>query len=188
MAFVRSALGRIVIRRIAVWRMAIACALFAQPLSASSLEEREINVGGKLVRYTLSVPDPAAPLEKTESAGPIATARRMHEHLARGEIEEAALLSNSPKRRYEVYRDYLGSVGADGFRKVFSQYLVPANAVLAEIVIGRQSLLIWKLRDLPQPAGEFFIEVDGQTYMDDVPSETRQQLRRILEEYRAGRK
>ncbi len=130
------------------------------------------------------MPDPEMPAGKTAPAGAVAISRRVHEHLARGELEEAALLSNRPKRRFEIYREYLASVGDDGFRRVFSQYLLASNRLLAEIAIGSQSLLVWKLADLPRPSGEFFIEVDGQTYMDDVPGETRRQLRRVLEQYR----
>ena len=111
----------------------------------------------------------------------------MHEHLARGEIEAAALLSNSPKRRFEIYRDYLESVGEASFRQVYSQYLDSSTKALAEIALGERRLIVWKLVGLAQSTGEFFIRIEDETYMDDVPSEDRKLLRRILETYRQQR-
>lgn len=150
------------------------------PGDAAQGTAHELDIGDRRVRYTVR-----RPLDRDES-GALATARRLHAHLARGDIEAAALLSNTPKRRYEVYKEYLESVGEEEFRKVFAQYLAPASRVLAEIAIGPQRLLIWQLDGLPAPTGEFFIEIEGRTYMDDRPSETRRQLRRILERYRAA--
>lgn len=150
---------------------------------AQATEEREIELNGRSVRYTIATPGTG--LSQADSSAAM-TARRIHEHLARGEIEQAALLSNTPKRRYEVYKDYLESVGEESFKSVFSRYLDSGNQVLAEIAIGPQRLLVWKVGGLAQPAGEFFVEIDGQVFMDDVPSETRRQLRWILERYRKG--
>jgi hypothetical protein len=36
-------------------------------------------------------------------------------------------------------------------------------------------------------AGQYFVEVEGRYLMDDVPNQTRANLRRVLEAYRAGR-
>ncbi|MDW8469734.1 MAG: hypothetical protein RML56_12930 [Burkholderiales bacterium] len=77
------------------------------------------------------------------------------------------------------------------FKRVFAQYLDPANRLLAEIAIGKHRLLVWELRAAgatPAPlAALYFVEVEGKYLLDDVPGETRALLRRLLGEMRAGR-
>lgn len=114
-------------------------------------------------------------------------ALRMLRHLADGELEAAARLSNAPERRLEVLRDYLKSVGEENFRRTFGRYFAPENPVVAEVAIGPRRLIVWDLGEAGNRlAGQFYIQVDGRFLMDDVPSSGRAQLRRILDDYRAG--
>ena len=111
----------------------------------------------------------------------------MLRHLADGEIEAAAALSNAPQRRLEVLRDYRDAIGEEAFKRVFGRYFVPENRVVAEVAYGPRRLLVWDLGEAGNRlAGQFYIEVDGRFLMDDVPSEARSQLQRILQEYRSG--
>ncbi len=169
------------------WALGAAAALCAavMPTQAGAAEEREIEIDGRPIRYTVEAPTAERPGAAANTT--LATARRLHEHLARGEIEAAALLSNSPKRRFEIYRDYHESVGEAGFRQVYAQYLDNSTQPLAEIALGERRLIVWKLAGLAQSTGEFFIRIEDEIYMDDVPSEDRQLLRRILETYRQQR-
>lgn len=118
-------------------------------------------------------------------------ARLLNLHLSTGDLEEAAVLSNAPRRRFEVLDEYRRQVGDEEFRRVFAQYLDPANRLLAEIAIGRHRLLVWELRaagESPPPvAGLYFVEVEGKFLLDDVPGETRALLRQLLIAWRAGR-
>ncbi|MCS6800273.1 MAG: hypothetical protein NZ898_17420, partial [Myxococcota bacterium] len=86
---------------------------------------------------------------------------------------------------------YRRDVGEEEFKRVFAQYLDPANRLLAEIAIGKHRLLVWELRvagATPAPlAALYFVEVEGKYLLDDVPGETRALLRRLLVEMRAGR-
>jgi hypothetical protein len=121
--------------------------------------------------------------DQSESAQP--TALRVLRLLADGEIEEAALLSNAPRRRYEVLQDYRARVGEQEFKRVYGQYLFPENRVLAELAIGPRRLVIWDLGEAGhQLAGQYFLEVNGKFLMDDVPSDERTRLRRLLDWYR----
>lgn len=120
------------------------------------------------------------------SARPVAM--RVLQHLAAGEIEPAALLSNAPRRRYEVLREYRASVGEDEFKRVFGQYFFPENRVVAEVAIGPRRLVIWDLGEAGHRlAGQYYVDVEGKFLLDDAPSEERSQLRRVLEAYRAGK-
>ena len=169
---------------------------FVGALHAQTDETRTLEVdGGGQVTYTLRKhpPDahvlrPAAELAPTSA---LDAAKLLNLHLSIGDIEEAALLSNSPRRRFEVLRDYRQSVGEEEFKRVFAQYFFPENRLLAEIGIGPHRLLIWQLKDAaPQSshlAGQYFVEVEGRYLMDDVPSDARTSLRRVLEAYRAGK-
>ena len=119
-----------------------------------------------------------------ESAQPVAT--ELLRHLAAGEIEKAALLSNAPKRRYEVLQQYLARVGADEFRRVYSQYLFPENHIVAEFAAGPRRLIIWDLGEAGHRlAAQYYVEVDGRFLMDDVPSLERARLTELLQAYRA---
>lgn len=159
-------------------RFLLALALCASAALAQS-EERTLELGnGKTLRYTL--------VDSAESASSaIGTAREVLRRLADGDIAEAAALSNSPGQRYEVLRDYRASVGEDEFKRVFAQYLDPQNRVVAEIAIGPHRLIVWDLGAAAHHvAGQYYVEVEGRFFMDDVPSETRADLRRVLQSYR----
>lgn len=114
------------------------------------------------------------------------TALTVLKHLAEGNLEQAAALSNAPKRRFEVLRDYRDTVGEEEFKRLFGRFLAPDNRLIAEVAIGPRRLLVWELADSRhQLAGQFYIEVDGKFLMDDVPSRERTELRRVLRRYRA---
>ena len=168
---------------------------FAGALHAQADETRTLEIeGGVQVVYTLRkhppdahVLSPAAVLAPTSA---LDAAKLLNLHLSTGDIEEAALLSNSPRRRFEVLMDYRQSVGEDEFKRVFTQYFFPENRLLAEIGIGSHRLLIWHLQDgaaqSSRVAGQYFVEVEGRYLIDDVPNPTRANLRRVLEAYRSG--
>ncbi|MGH9579192.1 MAG: hypothetical protein ACRD3R_17275, partial [Terriglobales bacterium] len=127
---------------------------------------------------------PAAELAPTSALN---SAKLLNLHLSTGDIEEAALLSNAPRRRFEVLQEYRQSVGDDEFKRVFAQYFYPENRLVAEIGIDRHRLLIWDLREsATRIAGQFFVEIDGRYLIDDVPSDMRTRLRWVLEAYRNG--
>jgi hypothetical protein len=177
------------------------CALLAALLVSAAAqgqteETRTLELdGGARVSYTLRtfpadshLRQPATALTPTSALN---AAKLVNLHLSAGDIEEAALLSNSPRRRFEVLRDYRESVGEEEFKRVFAQYLVPENKLFAEIAIGRHRLLIWELKEAgqnqPRLAGQYFVEVDGRYLMDDVPNDERTSLREVLEAYRSGK-
>jgi hypothetical protein len=166
---------------------------FAAALHAQTEESRALELeGGGSVAYTLRmhpadahVARPAGELAPTSA---LDAARLLNLHLSAGDIEEAALLSNAPRRRFEVLRDYRESVGEEEFKRVFTQYFDPENRLLAEIAIGRHRLLVWDLKDgATRIAGQYFVEVDGRYLVDDVPNDVRTSLRWVLEAYRAGK-
>jgi hypothetical protein len=118
-------------------------------------------------------------VDKAESAGPIA--ERILQHLAAGDIDAAAALSNAPAQRAEMLRAYRDRVGEAEFRRVFAEYA--SRPVTREVAIGDRRLLMWNLSN--HLAGQYFV-VAGDTFlMDDVPSDERTQLRRVLNAYRA---
>jgi hypothetical protein len=127
--------------------------------------------------------DPSAPDSARD------TALTVLKHLAAGELEQAAALSNAPQRRFEVLRDYRDSVGDEEFKRVFGRFLEPDNRLIAEVAIGPRRLLVWELGEAGRPlAGQFYVEVDGKFLLDDVPSRERAELRRVLRRYRAEQK
>jgi hypothetical protein len=117
------------------------------------------------------------------------TAQRLLKHLAAGDIEEAARLSNAPRQRYEALRDYRAEIGEEQFKQLFGRYFHPQNRLVAEYALGPRRLLIWDLGESAHHlAGQYYIEIDaGKFLMDDVPSEERSRLRRVLQDTRRGK-
>ena len=109
----------------------------------------------------------------------------MLRHLADGNIEEAAALSNAPQRRLEVLRNYRDSVGEEEFKRIFGRYFAPENRLIAEVALGPHRLLVWDLGEAGNRlAGQYYVEVEGRFLLDDVPSRERSELRRMLQEIR----
>jgi hypothetical protein len=118
-----------------------------------------------------------------ESARPAAL--RILKHLAAGELEAAAALSNAPQRRLEVLRGFRNAVGEEAFKQLFARYFAPENRIVMEAAIGPHRLLVWDLGEADhQLVGQYFVEVGGAFFMDDVPSAERRRLQRVLEAQR----
>jgi hypothetical protein len=114
------------------------------------------------------------------------TATRVVRSLAAGDLEGVAALSNAPQRRLEVLQEYRARVGEEEFRRVFARYL--EQPIVDEIALGRHRLVIWQLADVDgHLAGQYYVEVEGRFLLDDVPSDARARLRRVLEDYRKAR-
>ncbi len=181
------------VRPVNAWSAAAFCALalLANSALAQSYAVRTIEIEGETIQYGIRAFAPGANAvdgpAKLEPTSALDTAKLIGRHLAAGSGEDAAMLSNSPRRRFEVLRDYKDSVGEDGFKQVYAEYFDPRNQVLAEIAIGEHSLLVWHLREANRYAGQFFVRMDGRTLMDDVPSPARVRLRKLLEAVRDGR-
>ena len=174
--------------------VAFAAALtFCAPLHAQSEEKRTLELeGGGSVTYTLRIhpvdAHVARPKGELAPTTALDAAKLLNLHLSAGDIEEAALLSNAPRRRFEVLRDYRESVGEEEFKRVFAQYFYAENRLLAEIGVGKHRLLIWDLKEgATRIAGQYFVEIDGRYLVDDVPNDERTSLRWVLEAYRNGR-
>lgn len=171
----------------------LAALLLAAVAHAHGQEARTLKrEDGSSVTYTLRTYPADAHLLRPDAkplpATALDTAKLIYLHLSDGDIEQAALLSNSPKRRFEVLREYRASVGEVEFKRVFAQYFAPENRLLAEIAIDNRSLLVWDLREgASRIAGQYFVEVDGAYLIDDVPNEQRTRLRWVLDAYRSGK-
>jgi hypothetical protein len=153
-------------------------ALLLLGIAGAQAQERSLKLeGGETLTYRLVG-------ETDDSAR--GTSVRLLRLLAVGDIDAAAELSNAPARRREVLRDYLHSVGEAEFRRVFGEYA--QRRVVSEVAMGDRHLIVWDLGDAEHHlAGQYFVRVPGGFLLDDVPSEERLRLARLLRAYRAGR-
>jgi hypothetical protein len=147
-------------------------------VAGAQAQERSLKLeGGETLIYRL--------VGETDDSARGASARLLR-LLAAGNIDAAAELSNAPARRREVLRDYLRSVGEAEFRRVFGEYA--ERRVVSEVAIGDRHLIVWDLGDAQHHlAGQYFVRVPGGFLLDDVPSEERLRLARLLRAYRTGR-
>ena len=114
-----------------------------------------------------------------------AAALQLLQHLAEGNLEAAAAMSNAPQRRLEVLRAYRDKVGEEEFRRVYARYFAPENRLIAELAIGPRRLLVWELGDAGEHiSGQVYVESGGKFLLDDVPSRERTELRALLKNYR----
>ena len=141
-------------------------------------QERVLQLpSGEELRYELIEPG------SQSSAQPAAL--ELLRHLAAGDIEAAAKMSNAPQRRFEVLRDFRRAVGDDEFKRLFGRYFAPENRIHAEAAIGKRRLLVWDLGEAGnQLAGQYYVEADGKFVMDDMPNPERSKLQQVLEAYR----
>jgi hypothetical protein len=180
-------------RAFELWAVLVAGLLLAGAAQGQAEETRTLEMeGGARVDYVLRLYPAGAhlvsPGAKLIPTSALDAAKLLNLHLASGDVEEAALLSNAPRRRFEVLGEYRKEVGEEEFKRVFSRYLAAETRLVAEIAIDRHRLLIWELPQAKgQLAGQYFVEVDGNYVVDDVPNDTRTRLRWVLEAYRAGK-
>lgn len=120
-------------------------------------------------------------VDAADSARP--TAARILQHLAAGDIDAAAALSNAPQQRAELLRAYRDRVGEAEFRRVFAEYA--SRPVVREIAIGERRLVMW---DFDSRLGaQYFVRAGDAFVVDDVPSAERTELRRVFERERQQR-
>ena len=119
-----------------------------------------------------------------ESAQPVAV--QILQHLAAGEIDQAAKFSNAPERRAEVLREFRARVGEEEFKRVYSEYLAPGNRVIAEVALGPRRLLVWKLGTAgDRIVGQYYVRGDDRFLMDDERTPERAELTKALATYRS---
>ena len=147
--------------------------------------------GGERIEYVLrTFPvdanrlDPAAELAPTDA---LSAAKLVTRYLSAGRIEEASLLSNAPKARFDRLRESLAGWSAADFEHAYGRYFLPENRIVGEAAIGNHRMLMWYLKDVDHVAAYYFVEIDGRFLLDDFPSEARAKLRRVLEAFRTGR-
>ena len=90
----------------------------ATPLHAQTEQARTLELsGGGSVSYTLRTYPADAHLARPKGelapTSALDAAKLLNLYLSTGDIEEAALLSNAPRRRFEVLRDYRESIGEE---------------------------------------------------------------------------
>lgn len=115
------------------------------------------------------------------------TAKMVTRYLSEGRIEDASLLSNSPKARYARLRESFEGWTEGDFRRTYGRYFAPENRIVGEVSIDGHRLLMWHLKDTDHVAAFFLVEIEGRLLLDDVPNQTRSSLRRVLEAYRNGK-
>ena len=111
-----------------------------------------------------------------------------------GALAFTTTVAQAERSRFEELANFKNTYGDEEFKRVFAEYFDAKNSLVAEIVIGDRSLLIWQLSvpsksgtPTPYYAGQYFVAVDGRVLVDDVPNDVRTQLRWVLEAYRSGK-
>ena len=166
--------------------------LFACAPGARADEQRVLDLGnGERVGYAFRVyAADAHLLDARTELGPssaLNTAKLVTRYLSEGRIEDASLLSNSPKARYARLRESFEGWSEGDFRRAYGRYFAAENRIVGEVSIDGHRLLMWHLKDTDHVAAFFLVEIEGRVLLDDMPNQTRSSLRRVLEAYRNGK-
>jgi len=166
--------------------------LFACATGVHADEQRVLDLeSGERVGYALRAhPTDAHLLDARTDLGPssaLNTAKLVTRYLSEGRIEDASLLSNSPKARYARLRESFEGWSEGDFRRAYGRYFAPENRIVAEVSIDGHRLLMWHLKDTDHLAAFFLVEIEGRLLLDDIPNQTRANLRRVLEAFRNGK-
>ena len=174
------------------WAPSLFFLLMACALTQATAEERVLELeNGERIRYVLRTHAADAHLLDAGSAlqprTALNTAKLVTRYLAEGKIEDASLLSNAPKARYARLRESFEGWNDADFRRAYGRYFDPENRIVGEVAIDGHRLLIWHLKDTDYLAAFFLVEIEDRLLIDDVPNETRANLRRVLQAYRDGK-
>jgi len=166
----------------------MACA----PAQARAEEHRVLELeNGERIRYMLSTHAADAHLLDAETTlqprSALNTAKMVTRYLAEGKIEDASLLSNAPKARFARLRESFEGWSDADFRRAYGRYFDTENRIVGEVAIDGHRLLTWHLKDTDYLAAFFLVEIEDRLLIDDVPNETRANLRRVLQAYRDGK-
>jgi len=168
--------------------LALACA--STPAVAQEPRTLEIENGEQVRYFVRTHPADAHLFDANAVLNPdsaLNTAKLVTRYLSEGRVEDASLLSNSPKARYARLRESFVGWKEDDYRRAYGRYFDAQNRIVAEIEIEGQRLLIWYLKDTDYLAAFFLMDIEGRLLMDDVPNATRANLRRVLQAYRDGK-
>jgi hypothetical protein len=174
------------------WGPSLFFLLMACALTQAAAEERVLELeNGERIRYVLSTHTTDAHLLDAQAVlqprSALNTAKLVTRYLAEGKIEDASLLSNAPKARYARLRESFEGWSDADFRRAYGRYFDPENRIVGEVAIDGHRLLIWHLKDADYLAAFFLVEIEDRLLIDDVPNETRANLRRVLQAYRDGK-
>ena len=165
------------------------CCAYAQ-VRAQEQRTLELEDGGRVSYALLLYPANAHLMDGNAALQPssaLNTAKLVTRYLSEGRIEDASLLSNAPKARYARLRESFEGWSEADFKHAYGRYFDPENRIVGEIAIDSHRLLIWHLQDTDYLAAFFLVEIEGRLLIDDVPNETRANLRRVLQAYRDGK-
>ena len=174
------------------WGPSLFFLLMACAPAQAAAEERILELeNGERIRYVLSTHATDAHLLDAQTVlqprSALNTAKLITRYLAEGKIEDASLLSNAPKARYARLRESFEGWSDADFRRAYGRYFDPENRIVGEVAIDGHRLLIWHLKDTDYLAAFFLVDIEGRLLIDDVPNETRANLRRVLQAYRDGK-
>ena len=88
--------------------------------------------------------------------------------LAKGDIQGASKLSLDPAKTLEKWTNYMERIGGNDFRKGIEDYYASNNIVLAELLLGDDTMLLIKSTDAI--TGQFYKKKDGKYFRSEMSS------------------
>jgi hypothetical protein len=99
--------------------------------------------------------------------------------LAKDDIQAASKLEADPVKAADKWSKYKERIGKDDFKKIMEDYFTSGNVILAELVLGEDSILVLKTED--GIAGQFYRKKDGKYFVIGMPfSDTADTLGKVL--------
>ncbi len=99
--------------------------------------------------------------------------------LAKGDIQEASTLATDPTKTADIWTNYRERLGMDDFKKEMQGYFTSGNVILAELVLGEDTMLVIKTED--GTIGQLYQKKDAKYFMTGMPfSDAAKTLGKVL--------
>jgi hypothetical protein len=148
---------------------------------------RTFTVQGKPLSVKVQVLTPPVHFQGAKEAldrhTALGCAQQLYAHLATGDIEKAASLSDDPAASKANYARLLDRLGPEAFQKTFAAYLGPAGLELRMVLsVGTHSMLIVRNPEMGMDAAQFYASSGGVFHVEDQKSREREQLGRLFQQ------
>ena len=151
---------------------------------------KELTVDGVKISYKVKLFEPPTVVTMNEKmlnqSSAVNCSYLLYSKLAKGDINEAAALSNNAaavKQDYTLYRERIGD---EKFKKMFSNYFGGGLSLRYELTIGTRHMLVIHDKEMDMPTAQFYVDDGKKFIVDEKESKEKDQLGKLFNALQDG--
>ncbi len=157
------------------------------PASATDGALRSFTVQGKSLQAKVQVQTPPVHFQGAKDAldrhSALGCAQQLYAHLAAGDLDKAATLSDDPAASKAIWARMLGRLGPDEFKKTYAAYLGPSGLELRFVIsINTHVMLIVRNPEAGMDAAQFYASAGGVFHVEETKSPEREKLGELFQQ------